>query len=84
MMEGLLTSNTGVICNCFQSDGNLHDKRERLMMFDKWEQRAWKQTLSMMLEMQFGSEMIFVHRLTSSFKMSDAEHATDEMHSLSR
>ena len=37
----------------------------------------------MMLEMSSGPEAMSVHRLTSSFKMSDAEHATEEIHSLS-
>ena len=37
----------------------------------------------MMLEMSSGPEVMSVHRFTSSFKVSDAEHATEEMHSLS-
>ena len=36
------------------------------------------------LNMLSGTEVMSVCRLTSSFKMSDAEHATEEMYSLSR
>ena len=38
MMEGSPALKIGVICDLFQSDGNLPEERERLKMFDKWEQ----------------------------------------------